>query len=145
MTQKSFYLDSCIWLNLFKEEGDSNKGVPYWKIAKEFIEKIILSKDKEIVFSGFILKELKHKLDDSTFEEKLLFLKNEEKFRFIKATEGDYTLGRKLESESKFDISFFDCIHVAICKRVNSTLVTRDLKLIGFAKDYVEVIKPEEI
>jgi len=145
MTQKSFYLDSCIWLNLFKEEGDANKGIPYWKIAKDFIEIIMFSKDKEIVYSGFVLKELKHKLDATIFDEKTLFLKNEERFRFIKATEEDYSLGRKLESGSQFDISFFDCIHVAICKRINSTLVTRDSKLIDFAKDFIEVKKPEDI
>ena len=35
--KKEYYIDSCIWLNMFKNEGDSSKGVPYWKIAKEFI------------------------------------------------------------------------------------------------------------
>jgi len=33
-----YYVDSCIWLNLFKKEGDVAKGVPYWEITKKFIE-----------------------------------------------------------------------------------------------------------
>ncbi len=47
MEQKSFYLDSCIWLNLFKKEGDSSKGVPFWKIAEDFVNKIMFSEDEE--------------------------------------------------------------------------------------------------
>lgn len=37
---KRFYLDTCIWMNLFKKEGNPEKGVPYWKIAKEFINNL---------------------------------------------------------------------------------------------------------
>ena len=77
MSQKPFYVDSCIWLNLWKKEGDATKGVPYWKIAKDFIERVIFSEHEEIIYSGFILKELKYKLDENTFNEKLLFFQNE--------------------------------------------------------------------
>ena len=38
MAQQRYYVDSCIWLNLFKEEGDPTKGIPYWTLAKKFIE-----------------------------------------------------------------------------------------------------------
>ena len=145
MAQKSFYVDSCIWLNLFKEEGYPSKGVPYWKIAKDFIEEIIFSKNDEIVYTGFVLKELKYKLDGDTFNEKLLFLKSEEKFKFIKATEEDYSFARKLESESHYEISFFDCLHISVCKRLNFILVTRDEQLINFAKNHIEVNKPENL
>ncbi len=145
MAQKSFYLDSCIWLNLFKEEGDPTKGVPYWKIAKDFIKKIMFSKNDEIVYTGFVLKELKYKLDEEIFNEKLLFLKSEEKFRFIKATEEDYSFARKLESESHYEISFFDCLHISVCKRIKSILITRDEELIKFSKKYIEVNKPENL
>ena len=145
MAQKSFYVDSCIWLNLWKEEGDPNKGVPYWKIAKDFIENVMFPEEKEIIYTGFILKEMKFRLDENTFNEKLLFLKSEEKFRFIKATEQDYSFARKLESEFQYEISFFDCIHIAICKRLSFVLITRDKELIEHARKYIEVKKPEHL
>jgi len=143
MKKKSFYLDSCIWLNLFKKEGDVNKGVPFWKLARDFIEKVIFSKKDEIIYSGFILKELKYILNEKEFTEKLLFFKNEERIRFVKATEEDYSFARKLESDSKYEISFFDCLHVAMCKRLDLILITRDKKLIEFAKHIINVRKPE--
>ena len=58
MVQKSFYIDTCIWLNLFKKEGDPSKGVPYWKIAEDFIDAIMFSQDKEIIYSGFVKLKL---------------------------------------------------------------------------------------
>ena len=138
-----FYLDSCIWLNLFKKEGDETKGIPFCKLAKDFIEKIMFSEKDEIIYSGFILKELKHILSEKEFNEKLLFLKNE--FKFIKATEKDYDFARKLESELKYEISFFDCLHIAVCKRLDLVLVTRDELLIKYAKDLIKVNKPENL
>ena len=145
MAQKSFYMDACIWLNLFKEEGDPSKGIPYWKIAKDFIEKIMFSEDKEMIYSGFVLKEIRFKLDKDSYEEKLFFFKGEEKIKFVKATPEDYNLSRRLHAESKYEISFFDCMHTAICKRLGLILVTRDKELIKFAKNHVEVNKPEEL
>jgi len=145
MIQKSFYIDSCIWLNLFKKEGDPTKGIPYWKIAEDFVEKIIFSKDKEIIYSGFILKELKNILNnEELFKEKLLFFK-EAKFNFVKATEDDYHFARKLESELKYELSFYDCLHIAICRRLDLILVTRDIYLIKLARKYISVNKPEEL
>ncbi len=146
MAQKSFYLDSCIWLNLFKKEGDSSKGAPYWKIAEDFINKVMFSEDKEIIYSGLILREIQFKLDNETlFKEKTEFLKGESKFRFVEVTKEDYSAARKLESKSEFEISFYDCLHVSICKRLNLVLVTRDNELMSFAKEYVIAKKPEDL
>ena len=140
--QNPHYIDTCIWLNLFKKEGDESKGIPYWKIAKDFLEKIMFS-DNIILYSGFILKEMSFKLSDDEFKEKLEFMKKE--FKFIKATEEDYEFARKLESELDFEISFFDCIHIVISKRTDSVLISRDEELIKNAKKYVDVKKPEEL
>jgi len=47
-----YYLDSCIWLNLLKKEGDASKGKPYWQIAKDFIDN--LQDDAEIAYSKLV-------------------------------------------------------------------------------------------
>lgn len=146
MAQKSFYVDSCIWLNLFKKEGDPAKGLPYWKIAEEFIAKVLFSEDKEIVYSGHILKEIQFKLcNEELFKDRLDFIGGEEKFRRIDVTKEDYAFARKLESESDFGISFYDCIHIAVCSRLNLVLVTRDNDLMEFAKKHIIADKPENL
>lgn len=146
MAKKSFYLDSCIWLNLFKKEGDSSKGVPFWKIAEDFAIKIMFSEDEEIIYTGLILREIQFNIGNEVlFKEKIEFLKGESKFRFVEVIKEDYSVARKLESNSGFDISFYDCLHIAICKRLNFVLVTRDNDLINFAKEHITVKKPEEL
>jgi|SRR3989338_8638156 len=147
MSQKRiYYIDSCIWLNLFKEDGDATKGIPYWLLAKKFIEKIFFSEEDEIVYSGFVLKEIRHDLNnEKLFEEKIKFLKEEQKFSFVKATPYDYNFARELESELMFELSFFDCLHIALCKRGSFTLVTRDRLLIEKAKKYIFADTPEKL
>ncbi|MBU1204325.1 MAG: PIN domain-containing protein [Nanoarchaeota archaeon] len=146
MEQKSFYLDTCIWLNLFKKEGNPTKGVPYWEIARDFIEKVMFSKNEEIIYSSLIIREIKFKIcNENILKEKLLFLKEEDKFRFVEVTEKDYSFARKLESELKYELSFYDCLHIAVCKRLNFILVTRDKDLIRIARRYIIVEKPENL
>jgi len=139
MAQKTYYVDSCIWLNLFKKEGDETKGVPYWKLAKDFLDQ-----DNKIIISTIVLKELSYKLENQ-FDEKLKFFKNSEFIKIIKTTSEDYDLARKFEDEEEFKISFYDYLHVAIAKRLNIPLITRDKDLIDFANKHVEVYKPEDL
>lgn len=140
---KSFYLDTCIWLNLFKKEGDPTKGIPYCELARNFIEKVMLSDDKKILYSGVVLKEIKYKLNIRLFKEKVSFLKEE--FIFVKFTDRDYSFARKLETDLNYQLSFYDCLHIAICKRLNLTLVTRDNDLIKLSKKLICVGKPENL
>ena len=120
MAQKSFYVDSCIWLNLFKKEGDPTKGVPYWKIAKDFIEKVEETDDL-IIVSPMILKELSFKLGDKYSLAKEFFDKTKN-ISIIKSDSEDFTFARKLESEFNYEIAFFDCLHIAMSKRLNLNL-----------------------
>ena len=146
MVKKSFYIDSCIWLNLFKKEGDPTKGTPYWKIAEDFVSKIMFSDDSEIFYSGLVVREIQFKLNnEKLLKERLEFLRGEPKFKLIDVLKEDEAFAKKLESKSNFEISFYDCLHIAICKRLNLILVTRDAKLIEFAKDYILVDKPENL
>jgi len=140
---QSFYLDSCIWLNLFKKEGDSTKGIPYWKIAEDLIKQI-KENNNEIIVSSSVLKELSFKAGN-IFKIIEKFFEDEKYIKMIEFIEEDYTFARKLESKSGFEISFYDCLHIAMCKRLNFILVTRDNLLIDFARDYIEVQKPENL
>lgn len=137
-----FYVDTSIYLNLWKKEGDATKGIPYWKLAKDFMDKI----EKEgsiIIFSGLILKELQYKLTAETFEEKVDLLKAT--YKKADVTEEDYKNARKLESKSKFEVSFYDCLHICVCKRLNLALVTRDYLMLNFAKsEGLKCGKPED-
>ena len=144
--KEKYYLDTCIWLNLLKKEGDSSKGKPYWKIAKEFIQKIVFSENKEIIYSGFVIKELRYKLEELNMDvNKLLFLKKGTKFKFVKAKSEDYLFARELEKRYQDKLSFYDYLHIAVCKRIYATLITRDYEMIKVAKIYIVAGLPEQL
>ena len=141
----SYYIDTCIWLNLFKKENGFGSTQPHWKIAQEFIQKLF-SKDNEIIYSGFVIKELEYKMDELNIcRDKLLFLKSGTAFKFIKATNEDYLFARKLEKRYKERLSFYDYLHIALCKRMCATLVTRDYEMIKVAEEYISAGRPEHL
>lgn len=141
---RAYYVDACIWLNLFKKEGDARKGEPYWKIADKFLEMAECNGDK-IYYSKFVLREIKYVLnDDKLYKEKLLFFKGRS-FVFVKELDEDYFSARYFETENNYAISFFDCLHIAIAKRKNAFLITRDKLLIKRARIHVMVKKPEDL
>ena len=91
-----------------------------------------------------MLKEVKHKIANSVISDK--FIRYMEKYSiFIHATDDDYSFARELESESGFTISFYDCMHIALCLKQGCILVTRDKKLIEFANKYIVTKMPEEV
>ncbi len=139
MAQKTYYIESCIWLNLFKKEGDAAKGVPYWKLAEDFLEK-----DNNIIVSSIVIKEISFKIPER-IDEVMKFFKENDYIELIKTKPEDYDLARKFENEEEFKISFYDYLHVAISKRLKVPLITRDNELIRFAKKHIEVFKPEEL
>ncbi len=136
------YFDSCIWLNLFKKEGDASKGVPYWKLAKEYIEKV-KEENTIIIVSTIVLKELSFKLGVK-FDEVMKFFKESDFIKIIKTSPEDYNLARIYEQEHGL-ISFYDYLHVAICRRLNIQLITRDSDLMEFAGTKIKVHKPEDL
>ena len=137
-----YYVDTCIWLNIFKKEGDETKGVPYWKSGKDFIE-LIEKRNEKIIVSTIILKEL-YFTSEKKFDDIKKYFKNTEFIQIIKTENEDYELARKFEKEHQL-LSFYDYLHVTIAKRLHLILVTRDKDLIAFANDQVEVHKPEDL
>jgi len=141
-----YYVDTSIWLNLFKKEGDPTRGVPYWQIAKEFIERIMFSTNDEVVYSGIVLRELQIKMEEKMYQEKRRWFEEESKFGKIDVLNEDKAAARKLESHYNFEISFYDLVHTVLAKRFGFVLVTRDEQLLKIAREQgVRAHKPEEL
>ncbi len=145
MIKNSFYIDSCIYLNLWQKEGDETKGIPYWMIAKIFLEKFD-NEESILYYSGFILKELKFTLSKEEFMKKERLFKESPNFKKLILSKEEFEIARKIELEIKYEISFFDIIHTLLAKKSNSILITRDKKLLEVAKKYlINAKRPEEI
>jgi len=140
---KSYYVDSCIYLNLWQKEVSGDRK-ELWKYAKEFFEKVD-DKNLIIYYSGYLLKELMFIFDEKQFIDKLELFNYSPNFERITLTKEEYNLAREIKKENK-DISFYDIIHMLLAKQTNSILVTRDKSLINLAKEYSVVAKkPEDI
>src|SRR3989338_155957 len=142
---KLYYVDTCVWLNLFKKEGDLSKGLPYWKLAENFIEKTMKSPDMKIAYSGIILRELQIILEEE-YNKKRKFFEEDPLFLKIELLPEDKTKARILESQYQFKISFYDLLHMMVCKRLSMTLITRDNQLLRIAKENkVTAMKQEQL
>ena len=138
-----YYLDSCIWLNLFKKEVGGDLGFPHWEMALDFLENVD-DEDGIIYVSSIVLKELYFVMKKDFWKAKKFF--GECDFvRVIKTAEEDYDLARDFERVDSAKISFYDYLHVAILKRLGCCFVTRDKDLIEFVGDKIEVSKPEDL
>lgn len=143
MDKTLFYVDTCIWLNLFKKEGDPAKGGPYWKIARDFLV-FVEESNLLIIISPFVLREVRFKLNHNYVMAKDFFDKTKY-IKSIKTVKEDYSLARKLESLFEYNLSFYDCLHIAVCNRIRAILVTRDKDLLKFSKSYIIAKKPEQL
>ncbi len=141
--EKQYYLDSCIWLNLFQKEGDASKGIPYWQIALNFIEDV-KNDGAKIYVSTIVLKELYYILGNK-FQKIMDYFKQADFVVIIKTKNEDYNLARKFEIENNSKISFYDHLHVAIVKRLECVFVTRDRDLLNFSRNKISVDLPEKL
>lgn len=139
---KSYYVDSCIYLNLWQNETDES-GNPLWKYAKEFFEKV--EYDSSIIhYSGYLLKELMFVFDEKQFVNKLELFNFSPNFKRLNLTKEEYELAKKIKKEN-LEISFYDIIHMLLAKQTNSILVTRDRLIMQLAQKYsVAAKKPED-
>src|SRR3989344_2414934 len=140
---KSYYPDSCIYLNLWKKEVDEF-GNPLWKFAKDFFEKAE-GEGSIIYYSGFLLKELMFILSTEEYLNKRELFESSPNFKKVILSKEEYDLVRKIKDENA-QISFYDIIHMLLAKKTGSILITRDKLLIEISKIFsVEARKPEEI
>ena len=139
-----YYVDSCIYLNLWKKEVDES-GDLLWKFAKEFFEKLE-DNNSVIYYSGYLLRELMFAFDEKQFINKLELFNYSSIFKRVNLTKEEYQEAQKLKNTLASNVSFFDILHTLFAKKTNSVLVTRDEDLIEFAKTMnIIVKKPEEL
>ena len=143
MIEQLFYVDACIYLNLWQKEEDEIRGVPCWKSAKDFFEKYD-NDDSTIYYSGFLLKELKFILGDQEFNQKYQLFRQSSNFERIFLSEGEYSQAQSIESELNYGISFFDVIHMLLARKSDSILITRDKDLFDTAGKYSVITKQLE-
>jgi predicted nucleic acid-binding protein len=142
---KKYYVDTCIYLNLWKKEGDSRFGKPYWRIAEEFFEKL-KKENCTIYYSGFILKELMFKLSPRIFRKKMMIFDFNKNFIKINASSADFEAARKIENKTDYKISFYDIIYMVLSRKHHSILITRDKNLLDVCAKYsVLAKKPEDL
>lgn len=140
-----FYLDTSIYLNIWKKEDDPKTAAPWWQYGSDIIENIGKSKDKLGFYSRAILTELKYLLTETDFLDKKEFIQNLENFKEIIITEKDKEDAKKLlEKHYNSNLSLFDFLHIVLCKKEDAILLTRDNSLIEIAKNYITVGKPED-
>lgn len=144
MARNLFYVDSCIYINLWNKEGSARFGTPYWKIAAKFFEKF--KENSIFYYSNFILKELKFNIPKKEFAQKLKLFNSSSNFKKLKCSPAKFQLARKIESELRYEISFYDILHLILAKRSDAVLITRDKKLINACHRYeVAVNRPEDL
>lgn len=138
----SFYVDTCIYLNIWNNESDSN-GKNVGQESKIFLEKIKKAGAK-IFYSGFILKELLFNLPMETYLEKLEKFENSKEFEKIKLSQSEYY--EILELSKDLKISKFDLAHIYLARKTHSVLVTRDKELLSYANQLgISAHFPEEL
>ena len=137
-----YYVDTCIWLNLFKKEGGALDKEPWWLTAKVFFE-YIKKNNEEVIVSTIVLKELSFKCG-TAFPAVHQFFQEMEWVKIVKTTNEDYIKARTYERSHRL-LSFYDYIHVAIAQRTNAVLITRDKALSEFAAGKIDVKKPEQL
>ena len=140
---KSYYVDSCIYLNLWQKET-TNAGEELWKYAKEFFEKV----DNEtsiVYYSGFLLKELMFILTTEEYLQKTELFEASKNFKKVLLSSGEFKLATEIKKQNP-EISLQDIIHILLAKKTSSILITRDRLLLQLAKQLsVTAKKPEQV
>ena len=133
-----YYVDTCIFLNIWEQEIGPDPKKPFWKGSTEFIKKAMI--EKSLHLSSVVLKELRHTTDDYSQEKSYLL----EEAKILAVLKEDAPFARWIEK--KFPLSEEDALHYVLAKRHQLILITRDKKLLSFANKHgVIAYQPEEV
>ncbi len=136
------YPDADVWLNFWK--GEMIGIIPAFHFMEELLKKAMLER-WVIVVSELVREEVSEKgVSPDDFDEKIYELESAgciiEK---VEVTEEDVKFALELREERGIHLS--DAIHAAIAKRVNSIIVTRNVRHFKLVADIVKIRKPEEL
>jgi predicted nucleic acid-binding protein len=125
-----FYVDTCVYLNLYKKEV-SLTGRPLWKYAADFFRRV----GNRIVYSELVEREFVQKTG-------ALFVRRGRK---VSTLPEDLALAEVLLEEFGHRIGGKDCIHIVLARKCGAILVTRDRALLECASKYVAASLPENV
>ncbi|MBU2637410.1 MAG: PIN domain-containing protein [Nanoarchaeota archaeon] len=138
-----YYLDTSVWINLFKKE-ESGK-IKFWLLAEAFVNAAANVSNVKVIISPIVMKELTYNLDQKLFALSKKAFNGNKSIIFVRTKEVDYEFARKLEYAENYALSFFDCLHIAISKRMGAALVSRDYLQIQIAGKHLIAGKPEDL
>jgi len=120
-----FYIDTCVFLNVWKKEVGPNPAQPFWEKSLLFLHK----HKGHILISSAVLQELGQPTEgrkriDALLEAHAITRVN---------TDGQLMALAETLAEKEKSISFLDAIHLLVAKREGATLVTRDKNLLKVA------------
>ncbi len=135
----SLYLDTCIYLNLWKKEEG------FWRDAKRLFD-FAMQNGVKIFYSGFVLKELLFLLSTEEYLEKRDFFDFDNVFCKVMLSRNEYIEAQKIKNRVASGCSLFDVIHVLLARKTNSILVTCDKELLELSRQLcVRCESPKDI
>lgn len=128
------YVDTCVWISLFKEEKDSLR--PLSEFSFELFRKA-LDCEYDILVSNWLLNELEKKGFLTQTNELITQFKLKNKIKTIHFTKEDINKAKK-------NIHWHDRLHEILAKKGNAQyLVTRNL--VDFNGDLLQIKLPENL
>jgi predicted nucleic acid-binding protein len=134
-----YYIDTCIFLNVWKREVGPNKKKPFYLSAHKFLQQY----SDKLLISTAVLYELEKQLTPQEFEERCAQLK---KCEIISIPQDVEEQAKRIYQEIEERISMSDIIHMLLAEREGAILITRDRALIRTAKEYyITVKRPDDL
>ena len=99
---QSYYVDSCIYLNLWQKEVAFD-GFKFWKVAKHFLE-MVEDKKETIYYSGFLIREIKFILAKEEFKLRRKTFDSSPNFIKLNLSEEEFEEARRIEKLSNYKI-----------------------------------------
>ena len=141
LPRKRYLLDTCVWRDFYQARY-SKSGNPLGQYAAKLIAKIV--SDKEVIlFSEFLITELKARFDENEILNMLnLFFINKTLVR-IEIKESEVYEAERLSE--KRNLPFVDCLNAVHARDHNATLVSQDKHIINNLSDIAVARRPQHI
>ncbi len=132
------YLDTSIWRDYYENRADKFRPLGEWAFA---LLKKAVDEDIGIMYSDFVLEELRKSYSDGEIEKIFGIIDNTILFK-ASISNKQAEEAAKICKERK--VAFGDALHAVIAKDNEAILVTRD-RHFEELRDVVDVRKPEEL